>query len=320
MARLLGVLILLLGMLGQQAVCGELQPPRRAVAFTFDDLPFVAGGRPMPEQRQLSATLLHRLVESGVPAVGFVNEGKLHASDGPDPEGVGILEDWLAAGMELGNHSYSHASLNRMPLADFEQDVVRGEVVTKRLMAAQGKSLRYFRHPFLHVGANAGVRADFEKFLAGRGYVVAPVTINSAEWTFAAAYDRAARQGDKEAMRQVAEAYVPYMEQAFANVEQRSIDLFGYEIKQVLLLHANALNAECMGELAAMLRRRGYAFVTLDEALQDRAFATHNAYAGSEGISWLEQWERSFGLYTKPAADVPVFVRRFAGREGYFGY
>ena len=55
------------------------------------------------------------------------------------------------------------------------------------------------------------------------------------------------------------------MEAKFDYFERESRALFGREIPQVLLVHANGVNADRFGELAAMMRRRGYAFVTLDE-------------------------------------------------------
>lgn len=294
--------------------------PQRAMAVTFDDLPFVAGGRQDPELSALSAKLQQQITDSGIPAVGFVNEAKLYSQGGLDSQRVAILEKWLAAGLELGNHTYSHPSLNRIPLADFERDVVLGETITKKLMAERNLPLRYFRHPFLHVGKDTETRVAFEKFLTEHGYTIAPVTINSAEWVFAAAYDKASQQRDEAAVRQVAEAYVPYMEQMVTNAEKQSLYLFGYEIKQVLLLHANALNAEHLGELVAMLKRRGYTFITLDEALQDRAYRSPNTYAGMDGASWLDQWGVSVGLRQKQDVKIPVFVRGLAGRAAYFGY
>lgn len=296
------------------------RPLQRAVAVTFDDLPFIAGARTNSDVRELSARLLKQITDNAMPAVGFVNEAKLYALGELDPQQVSILESWLAAGLELGNHTYSHASLNRNPLADLMQDVIRGEAVTKQLMLDQGKPLRYFRHPFLHVGKTAETRNAFEKFLADRGYIVAPVSINHAEWVFAAAYDKVGRQGDEAEMRRVSEAYIPYMEQVFIEAEKQSFNLFGYEIKQVLLLHANALNAVHLGDLAAMLKQRGYVFITLDEALQDRAYRSPNTYAGANGISWLDQWSHSFGLRPQQEVKLPTFVRGLAGREANSGY
>ena len=81
-------------------------------------------------------------------------------------------------------------------------------------------------------------------------------------------------RGDKQMAKRVAEAYIPYMDQKFAYFEQQSMALFGYEMKQVLLIHANALNADHFDKLALMIEKRGYKFISLDEALTDKAYTS----------------------------------------------
>jgi hypothetical protein len=144
--------------------------------------------------------------------------------------------------------------------------------------------------------------------------------VNSSEWVFAAAYARAQVQADEDAVRRIGTAYVPYMESALARAEALSLDLFGRPIAQVLLLHANSLNADRFGELAAMLARRGYRFVTLDEALRDPAYATPVGLGAIEGESWLECWARQAGLRPVPPVAEPAFVRQWAGPAAYRGY
>ena len=87
--------------------------------------------------------------------------------------------------------------------------------------------LRYFRHPFLNTGPDLATKKAFEAFLAERGYTVAPVTIDNMEWLFADAYASAAKRGELDVMRRVADAYVPYMEEMFGFYERLSTDLFG---------------------------------------------------------------------------------------------
>jgi hypothetical protein len=41
--------------------------------------------------------------------------------------------------LELGNHTYSHGDLNRVPLEAFQADLIRGEIVTRKLMEAKGR-------------------------------------------------------------------------------------------------------------------------------------------------------------------------------------
>ena len=125
--------------------------PVRSVAVTIDDLPAPAAGVVSNEPAALAAMtakLLAALAEHRVPAVGFVNEGKLVAP-GEGPAGVAartaVLRQWVDAGLELGNHTYSHRSLNRLPLEEFQADLMRGEPITRGLLAEKGKTLRYQR-------------------------------------------------------------------------------------------------------------------------------------------------------------------------------
>ena len=175
--------------------------------------------------------------------------------------------------MDLGNHTYSHFDLHRTPLDEFERDTVRGEEVTRSLLAERGKTLRYFRHPFLHTGRSLETKRAFGEYLAARGYTIAPVTHDNGEWIFASAYAKAGNRGDAAAQRRIAEAYVPYMDAKFDYFERESVALFSREIPQVLLIHANSLDADVSGLLSAMMKKRqGYAFVPLGEAIEDPAY------------------------------------------------
>ena len=169
--------------------CLSKGAPARSVAVTFD-LPAPPAGllsNDVPSLRENTAKLLASFREHGVPVVGFVNEGKLLVG-GETPADAeartAVLKMWLDAGLELGNHTYSHRSLNQTPLPEFEADVVRGEPVTRRLLSERGQKLRYFRHPFLQVGLDLDKRRAFEAFLAGRGYTIAPVTIDNDEYSW----------------------------------------------------------------------------------------------------------------------------------------
>lgn len=314
------LLLFILFLLPAAVVAAPVQSGR-AVAITFDDLPFAS----VPTEdddylEHMTARLLHSLQTEQVPAVGFVNEMKLYRDGVLDPARVDLLRSWIKAGFELGNHTYSHPSLNRVPLDAFEADLLRGETVIRPLMQHEGKTLRWFRHPFLHQGTTPEVRKAFGDFLAAHGYTVAPVTVNSSEWVFAAAYARAQAEGDEAAAHRIGAAYVPYMEAVFAQAEQLALDLFGRPIRHIVVLHANSLNADHFDALATMLRQRGYRFITLDDALQDSAYASPLGISGIEGESWLEIWARQAGLRPSEPPPVPGFVKHRAGPAAYQRY
>ncbi|HEV2802935.1 MAG TPA: polysaccharide deacetylase family protein [Pyrinomonadaceae bacterium] len=301
--------------LGQRRSEGQ-QQPRRQVAVTFDDLPFTGDGgkTSLTELREFTSKLLSALAADKIPAVGFVNERKLQPTGEGERERaarIGLLKMWVDAGLELGNHTYAHASFYRTPLAAFQQQVIDGEPVTRTLLAARGMQLRYFRHPFLNTGPDLKTKEAFEKFLHARGYRVAPVTIDNAEWIFAQAYTQALQRGDRETAARIADEYVPYMERMFEFYERMSQELFGREIAQILLVHANALNADHFSRIAHMLKRRGYAFITLDEALRDKAYEHADTYTGAVGISWLQRWAITRGGKFKKEPALSPYMQQF---------
>ncbi len=295
-------------------------PQPRRVAVTFVSLPAVQT-RSNALAEQETRRLLASLAASDIRAVGFVNENQLYAPDGQPDEGrAHLLSLWLDAGHELGTQTRAHSSLFNTPLAEFEQDVLRGEEVSGKLMRERGLPLRYFSYPYLNTGPNRETKEAAEKFLAARGYRVHQVTIDNYDWLFGRVYAQARLAGDEATMRRVADEYVPYMERMFEYYEELSRDTLGYELPQVLMLTANALNAEKMDELAAMMKRRGYEFVTLDAALQDEAYAQTTTRTGAWGISWLERWAMEKGQPLKREPDISNFMRGFDISRGGTDY
>ena len=94
-------------------------------------------------------------------------------------------------------------------------------------------------------------------------------------------------------------SFVPRFEFA----EMLSLQSFRREIPQVLLIHANQLNANTLDTLLTLLERRGYRFITLDQALADPAYQTRDEYVGPAGISWLRRWQPALGKKMDQVAE-----------------
>jgi len=266
-------------------------PPDRQVTITIDDLP--AGAAQFMSAKEITdmtTRLVGAFKQQQVPVVGFVNEGKLYFNTGEVDARIAALNQWLDAGFELGNHTFGHTSLNRVSLKDFEESVVRGETVTKLLLAQHNMKMRYFRHPYLDVGRDIETRRNVEAFLTSRGYHIAPVTLDPWDWAFAGIYDSAKKQGDTALQQKIVASFLSHANAVFEYDEKLSRDLIGYEPPQIILLHGNNLEAEHIGELLDVLRKRGYRFVTLQYALGDDAYSLPNTYVGEHGNGWLEQW------------------------------
>ena len=248
----------------------------------------------------MTRKLLAPLREQHIPVIGFVNEGR---QVGFGAAGLReVLDLWLDAGAELGNHSRSHLDINKVPVEEYTSDILAGEPVLRAALEARGKRLEFFRHPFLFTGPTPEIKRQIQEFLDAHGYKVAPVTIDDADYEFAALYTK------PEYHERVRREYIPYMESVVSFFEQRSREVVGREMAQILLIHASQLNADLMPDLLAMFRRRGYGFVSLTQALADDAYRLPEEYAGTGGFSWIHRWSKTKGMAPKGEPEPPAWI------------
>ena len=68
--------------------------------------------------------------------------------------------------------------------------------------------------------------------------------------------------------------------------------------------------------LVEATRRRGYRFVSLEEALRDPAYSHADGYEGRYGPSWLHRWamaEKKPETFYAGEPEVPKWVMQLAG-------
>ncbi len=140
-----------------QGVVVRGDPGQRRIALTFD-----LGGA-----RGTTSELLVLLQRLGIKATFFVI-GQW-AEQNPD-----LLQQMVAQGHELGNHSYSHPDLTTISLAQAESQLTRTEEIVTRLSGASTKP--FFRPPF---GAYNAAVVDLAKRL---GYQTIYWTLDSTDW------------------------------------------------------------------------------------------------------------------------------------------
>ena len=301
------LLVVLLALTQAMPAAAQISTRLREIAVTFDDLPLVIG-RPatIEEHEKITTMLVGAITRHRIPAVGFVNEDKLREGGQLVPRRAGLLRQWTGAGLELGTHTFSHPDLHQVSAEAFRDNIVRGDVVTREIMAETKRKPRFFRHPFLHTGRDTVTRREITSFLEDKGYRVAPVTIDNYDYIFARAYDKAIAAHDTTLQRRVRDEYLGYMDRILSYYEQQSIALLGRNIPHVLLLHANTLNSRTFDALASAYEKRGYRFVALDYALQDPAYSLPDNYVGDAGITWIHRWALTQGRRGSAFAGEPV--------------
>lgn len=259
----------------------------RKIAITIDDL--LATPADINQYEYITDNLLKTLTANNIQAIGFVNESRLYSDGKPDSVKIEILEKWLEAKLDLGNHTFSHVYINNTTLEEYKSDVLKGELITRPIMKRYGKELIYFRHPQLRTGPTDEYRIELNTFLKEHGYRTAPVTIDNDEYIHAYCYAKSKAQNDTATMQKIATDYISYMEKIFTFYENLSSGFLGYELPQTLLIHANNLNADYLDELLEMMKKRGYTFVSMDEALKDKAYTLKDG-THSKGLSWIQRW------------------------------
>jgi peptidoglycan/xylan/chitin deacetylase (PgdA/CDA1 family) len=278
------------------------------VALTFDDLPTTALTGDAAYAEATTMALLAGLRRHQLPATGFVIAERLQGDGGPAH--AALVNRWVAAGLDLGNHTYSHVSLNKTPVDAYIAEVSRADGVLRPMLAARRRPLRWFRHPYLETGLTIETRRTFEDWLAAHGYRVAPVTMENADWMFALPYDDAILRHDTAGSERVKRSYLDYTARVVAWYRKAGLQLLGRRPDFVFLLHATRLNADSIDDLATILRRQSLHAVSLDRAMRDRAYKIADTDAGPNGDEWLSRWSRTlhkdlpWTTFPEPPADI----------------
>jgi peptidoglycan-N-acetylglucosamine deacetylase len=281
---------------------GALPPPTRAVALTFDDLPASQGPDDIGHVTLLNSAIVSRLQAHRAPAVGFVNEGK-PAHDARREGQIHALALWTGAGFPLGNHTRSHWDVNDTPLEKYERDILAGEPVTLDLMRQTRLKEKWFRHPFTHTGPTREIKDRLDAFLARQGYIAAPFTVEHVDYLFSDRYLGAKLRKDDATARKIGDAYLAHLDTMLEFFEGLSRETFGREIAQILLIHVNDINADYLSPMLDRMKERGYAFVSLTEAMRDTAYRSPDEYVGKAGPSWLHRWRVGRGLPSRLAGE-----------------
>jgi peptidoglycan/xylan/chitin deacetylase (PgdA/CDA1 family)/peroxiredoxin len=247
------------------------------LAITVDHLPWTAASSiPAEVVTRGTTRILDAFLSRGITATGFIVCDAMAARPGQ-------VERWAEAGQSLGNHTQSHPDLNTTPVQPWLDGVEKCDEAIR----AAGADPRYFRYPMLHRGPDVATRAAAAADIEALGYISAPVTIDNSEWILASAYERAALDRDEERLESIAALYVEHIRRATAHARDVARQRFGREVRHILLLHANRLNADRLPALLDALADDGARFVSLEDALADPVYGLDDGYIGPRGLSWL---------------------------------
>lgn len=274
------------------------------LAITIDDLPLhgpiPAGETPLDVATRITAAIKASKLRT---AYAFVN-GRWTQTN---PETLEALKVWRRAGIPLGNHSWSHANVDALDPAAYEEEIARNEPLLKQLMGRG--DWKWFRYPYLAEGEDPGRRAAVRAILARRGYRIADVTMDFSDWQWTAPYARCRTLGDEAAIAELEGMYLDAAKEAVGFYRTLSNAVYARDIPYVLLMHTGAFDARMMPRLIALYREQGFRFVTLQKAERDPVYREDVDPSLPAPIQSLEGRARAKGIPLPPRTD---FASRLA--------
>ena len=275
----------------------------RQIAIGFVGIPPVDRSENPPKDSDATARLMiAKLNQHRVPAVGFVTGGSISDGEKLYPVRANIVRLWRDAGLEVGIGNFKHIWFYDTPYDEYVAGVEKNAEVTRKILAEKNLPLRYFSYPYLNTGKSVEERDRFEGWLQAREIRPVKYTIDNNEWMYSYAYDMARNDNDISTMTETRIAFLNYMSKMFDHFEAYSTGMFGRDISQTMVLTPSRLVADSADDLFGMIEKRGYKFVSMDEAQSDEAYKTPESFIGKSGISWFERWTMAAG---KPLRDEP---------------
>jgi hypothetical protein len=170
----------------------------------------------------------------------------------------------------------------------------------------EDKDWHWFRYPYLWEGDTLEKRHAIRAYLKEHEYKIAQVTLDFEDYAWNGPYARCADKNDKQAIAWLKESYLNTAREYMALDRKMAKQIFGRDIKYVLLLHIGAFDATMLPKLLAQMKQDGFKFVTIQEAESDPAYQSDPDAALKNGGTLLDQFFDARHLQYPPHADKPI--------------
>jgi peptidoglycan-N-acetylglucosamine deacetylase len=278
----------------------------QVIGLTFDD-----GLDPARNAKAeaWNARILHALERQQLHAMVFPSLNHI----GGDA-GMALIEQWSAAGHDVGNHTAHHRSLSssKVSLQGFIADVQSADEALHHLPTW----LPMLRFPYLKEGDTVLKRDGMRDWMREHDYRNAPVSIDTSDGYYNQRYLALLAAGRSEPVKRLKRAYVRHLLDRAAYYDNLARQVIGRSPAHVMLLHTNALNAAALPEVIEAFRTRGWHFVAARTAFEDPLYAMQPmTLPAGESIIWALAKERGTDGLRYPAEDA-AYERPLLQRQG----
>lgn len=223
----------------------------KTIAITIDDLPFVG------EYRNFHLNMMIDTMKAQqIPATGFIIAKEVRTDNWE------ILQKFRDAGFGLGNHTFSHANLNILDAKQYIREIKKADTILSPVMTEP----KYFRYPYLAMSSGEK-RNRILCYLEKQHYQVAPITVDSKDFVFNQRLLSVPEMDRRAYLNELKPFYLEFIWQQTLKAEEHFKYHHTPEQSQILLIHANLLNAYVLPDIIELYKQNGYEFVSLEDAL-----------------------------------------------------
>lgn len=231
---------------------------KKMISITIDDLPFVG------EYRNFHLNMMiETMTKEEVPATGFIIASEVRKNNWE------ILHKFRDAGFGLGNHTLNHANLNKMDTKEYIHEIQKADNILLPVLTEP----KYFRYPYLAMSSGKK-REDILCYLAQKNYQVAPITIDSKDFVFNQRLLAVSEINRRTYLEELKPFYLDFIWQQTLRAEEHNQFHHNNAQAQILLIHANLLNAYVLPDIIHLYQQKGYEFVSLENALKTFKYPT----------------------------------------------
>jgi len=265
----------------------------QSVAITIDDGPN-AGNTPRMSAQERNQAILDALAKHRVQAALFVTAGY----GANTPQGLPLLQAWSKAGHAIGNHTVTHPDLEKVPLAEYQRQVMECD----KLISTQPGYRKWLRFTYLREGNTPEKIDGMRKFLHEHDYRNAHVSMDTSDWRLNEKLEEVLKKDLKADVSAIRTAYLAHIKQRALAYRELSQQLQGRDISQVLLLHHNLLNALWLDDVLTQFEQMGWKIITPAQAFDDPVYKLEPVRK-AVGQSLLLSLGRVLGLGLMPGGE-----------------
>ncbi|WP_420798067.1 polysaccharide deacetylase family protein [Legionella quateirensis] len=232
---------------------------KKEIAITIDDLPFVG------EYRNFHLNMMMNTMKvQQIPATGFIIAKEVRNDNWE------VLQKFRDSGFGLGNHTYSHANLNVLKTKEYIKEIKEAD----KILAPVLTEPKYFRYPYLAMSSGSK-KNKVLCYLAKKNYQVAPITIDSKDFVFNQRLLSVPELNRRDYLSEMKPFYLDFIWQQTVKAEEHTEYHHNPDQAQILLIHANLLNAYVLPDIINLYKEKGYTFVNLEDALKTFKESAH---------------------------------------------